>query len=151
LPQIAEALVDHEVTFAATADAQEVTDAVLRQTGSRVAPVEEADYVLCLEGGLAGALRSCKEGTPEYPDESATVICEVSAIAEGEGAGDELVLSGPGIKDEARLRVAGLTPEVEAAFREKNAWPPLGADLVLVSRARQVVCLSRYTKLQVED
>lgn len=150
LQLIAEALVDHEVTFAALPDTPEITDAVLRQTGSRIDAPEEADYVFCQAHTLAEAIERCKEGTPEYPDASATVVCEVEDLADdatGEGA---MVLSGPGIRGEARVRVAGLTPEAKKAFQEKNAWPPLGADLVLVERSGRLVCLSRYTKLREE-
>jgi alpha-D-ribose 1-methylphosphonate 5-triphosphate synthase subunit PhnH len=148
---VAEALVDHEVTFAALLNDQEISDAVLRQTGSRVAPAEDADYVFCRAESLAEALRRCKDGTPEYPDASATVICAVEAISEGNANGDSLTLSGPGIRDQTSVRVAGLMPDAEQAFREKNASLPLGVDVVFVSRSGQAVCLSRYTRLQVED
>jgi alpha-D-ribose 1-methylphosphonate 5-triphosphate synthase subunit PhnH len=148
---VAEALVDHEVTFAAVPDQGELVDSVLRQTGSRVAAVEDADYVFCRADSLQEALRRCKDGTPEYPDASATVICAVDALKQGTRGGDSLTLSGPGIRDEAFLRVAGLGADAVEAFRERNASPPLGVDLVFVAGSGQVVCLSRYTRLQVED
>lgn len=57
-------------------------------------------------------------GTAEYPDRSATLIVEMDGLRR-EGA----VLSGPGIKDSARLSL----PEV-AAFRTNRALFPLGVD-----------------------
>jgi phosphonate C-P lyase system protein PhnH len=144
---VAEALVDHEVTFAVLPDLQDLSDAILRLTGSRVAAVEEADYVFCRAETLADALTRAKDGTPEYPDASATVICEVEAFEE---SGQTLSLSGPGIRDTTRVAVAGLSVQASTAYQERNAAPPIGVDVVLVSGSGQVVCLSRYTNLQLE-
>ncbi|MEH6751895.1 MAG: phosphonate C-P lyase system protein PhnH [Paracoccaceae bacterium] len=57
-------------------------------------------------------------GTAEYPDRSATLIVEMSALR-----GDGAVLTGPGIADAARLSL----PDV-AAFRANRALFPLGLD-----------------------
>lgn len=149
LLRIAESLVDHEVTFGVLPERADFVDTVLRQTGSRQASVETADYVFCEPESLAGVLLAVKDGTPEYPDRSATVICRVPRIAE-EGAG-LLVLSGPGIREQARVCVPDFTLEARNAFTERNALPPLGIDLVLASPDGRVVCLSRYTRMERED
>jgi alpha-D-ribose 1-methylphosphonate 5-triphosphate synthase subunit PhnH len=57
-------------------------------------------------------------GTSEYPDRSATLIVERDALRE-----DGALLTGPGIKDAARLNL----PEV-TAFRANRALFPLGLD-----------------------
>jgi alpha-D-ribose 1-methylphosphonate 5-triphosphate synthase subunit PhnH len=146
---VAETLVDHEVTFAALPERPELVDAVLRLTGSRLAAVEDADYVFCEAATVADALSRVKDGTLEYPDRSATVVCAVQDI--GAAGLDGAEISGPGIDGSARLHVHGFDPVARAAFRDRNATPPLGVDVVFVSRAGHVTCLSRYTKLQVED
>jgi alpha-D-ribose 1-methylphosphonate 5-triphosphate synthase subunit PhnH len=146
---VAEALVDHEVTFAMLAERPELIDAVLRLTGSRQAAVESADYVFCEAASLAETLGRVKDGTLEYPDRSATVICEVEEVQETRSDGVEM--SGPGIKDSTRVHVRGFGPEAQAAFRSRNSLPPTGIDVVFVSRAGHVTCLSRYTRLELED
>jgi alpha-D-ribose 1-methylphosphonate 5-triphosphate synthase subunit PhnH len=143
---VAEALVDHEVTFALLAPGGLPAEQILRSTGSRVAAVAEADYVFCDVPSLVEALRSGKEGTPEYPDQGATVVCGLAGL----GRGEKLTLSGPGIRDEARIQVEGLTAEARRVFAERNAMPPLGLDLILVSQDGRVVSLGRYTRIQEE-
>jgi alpha-D-ribose 1-methylphosphonate 5-triphosphate synthase subunit PhnH len=146
---VAEALVDHEVTFAVLPERPELVDAILRLTGSRFATVEHADYVFCEAKSLAETLARVKDGTLEYPERGATVVCEVQAI--DEPGSDYIELSGPGIKATRRVQVRGFGPEAQATFRDRNAAPPTGVDVAFVSMAGHVTCLSRYTKLQVED
>jgi alpha-D-ribose 1-methylphosphonate 5-triphosphate synthase subunit PhnH len=171
---VAEALVDHEVTFAVLPQEGVLTEQILRSTGSRVAAVEEADYVFCDVSSLAEALRSSKEGSPEFPDEGATVICSVWSLSEDRQTGmrayghagtpadgpacvradgkpgRRLALSGPGIQETARIEVDGFAAEALAVFVERNAAPPLGLDLVLVDPDGSVVSLGRYTRIQEE-
>ena len=147
LVAIAEALVDHEVTFAVAPDRQEITEAILRQTGSHAGSVEASEYVFCDAEALAQVLQAATDGTWEYPDAGATVVCLVSAITsssglEGEGA---LVLSGPGIRNTATIYVEGFGVEARRAFAERNASRPLGLDLVMVTAEGTVACLTRYT------
>jgi alpha-D-ribose 1-methylphosphonate 5-triphosphate synthase subunit PhnH len=157
---VAEALVDHEVTFAVLPRGGELTEQILRSTGSRVAAVEEADYVFCDAASLAEALRTSKEGTPEFPDEGATVICSIWRLAEDGQTGaradgqagrrGSLLLSGPGIRETAGIEVDGFSAEALAVFAQRNAAPPLGLDLVLVDADGSVVSLGRYTRIQEE-
>ena len=147
LVAIAEALVDHEVTFAVYPERLDLVDTILRQTGSRAAAPDRADYVFTEPEALAEALREAKEGSPEYPDHGATVICRVTSLTQGEA----LALSGPGIRHTALINVDGFGPEARAAFAERNALPPLGLDLVLVEPAGCIVCLGRYTRIQEEN
>jgi alpha-D-ribose 1-methylphosphonate 5-triphosphate synthase subunit PhnH len=145
-----EALVDHEVTFCVVPERTELSDVVLRQTGSRLAPLDEADYALCDAAALADTLRRAKDGTLEYPDRGATVVCLVQGLSATESAGRPLQLSGPGIKDAASVWVDGIDAAAAQAFNERNAAVPLGVDLVLVARSGAVCCLTRYTRIEVE-
>ena len=77
-------------------------------------------------------------GTSEYPDRSATLIVEMPELTP-QGA----VLTGPGIKESARLSL----PDV-AAMRRNAALFPLGLDFFLTS-ANRVAALPRST--QAED
>jgi alpha-D-ribose 1-methylphosphonate 5-triphosphate synthase subunit PhnH len=151
LLSIAEALVDHEVTFATSMrNSAELSDAILRQTGSREASVAEADYVFCDSTSLLQALAEAKDGPIEYPDHNGTVICLVGSVASEQGHGSGLILSGPGIRDWLRVYVDGLPAEFAAALDQRNAEPPLGLDLVLVAPDGKLTCLTRYTTLTQE-
>jgi alpha-D-ribose 1-methylphosphonate 5-triphosphate synthase subunit PhnH len=145
-----EALVDHEVTFCVVPERTELSDIVLRQTGSRLAPLEAADYVLCDGASLRDVLRRSKDGTLEYPDRGVTIVCLVQGVSAFESAGLPLMLSGPGIKDTARVWVDGIDAAAFAAFTERNAGVPLGADLVFVAKSGAVCCMTRYTRIELE-
>lgn len=60
-------------------------------------------------------------GTPEYPDRAATLVIELPALT-ASGAR----LTGPGIRDYARLSLPGTAP-----FRANRALFPLGVDAFL--------------------
>lgn len=73
-------------------------------------------------------------GTPEYPDRSTTLIVEMASL-EAHGAR----LTGPGIKDEARLNL----PET-AAFQSNRALYPQGLDFYFTA-GDQIAGLPRST------
>jgi phosphonate C-P lyase system protein PhnH len=167
---IAEALVDHEVTFAVAGDGAELTEAILRQTGSHVAPMDVAQYVFCDSATLEQALAEASDGTWEYPDAGATVVCRVTAVLphlpapsllrprsgqaceergnEASRASGTIVASGPGIRDMATVRVEGFSAEARRAFMERNATRPLGLDIIFVTADGALVSFTRYTQLQ---
>ena len=60
-------------------------------------------------------------GTPEYPDRAATLVIDLPALLP-EGA----YLTGPGIKDHARLSLPATAP-----FQANHALFPLGFDAFL--------------------
>jgi len=82
-------------------------------------------------------------GTPDYPDRAATVVIQVDGLAEGEG----WTLTGPGIKNQARLRVLGLPDDMVARLQANRAGFPNGLDLVLI-HDRQLACLPRTTLVE---
>lgn len=141
---IAEALLDHEVSFAVLPQDSRFIETVLRSTGSRISAVGEADYVFCETASLVDALRLCKEGTQEYPDRGATVVCSVDSLAQG----DLLRVSGPGVPGSAVIGIGALPVEARGIFAERNAETPLGVDLVLVASDGRLVSLSRYTRVE---
>lgn len=75
-------------------------------------------------------------GTPEYPDQSATLILDQT-----NPDGAKATLTGPGIKDRARLAL----PEV-AAFQANHRLFPLGLDFYLTA-GQQVAALPRSTEV----
>lgn len=151
LVAIAEALVDHEVTFAVVPDQRELTDAILRQTGSHIAGTDVAQYVFCGVESLEAVLREALEGTWEYPDAGATVVCLTPGITAGDDADEgSITVSGPGIRDTASVRMTGFSLPARRTFMERNAMRPLGLDLVMVTADGRLVSFSRYMRIQEE-
>jgi alpha-D-ribose 1-methylphosphonate 5-triphosphate synthase subunit PhnH len=145
-----EALVDHEVTFCVVPERTELSDIVLRQTGSRLAALEDADYVLCDAAALRDVLRRSKDGSLEYPDRGVTIVCLAGAIASTGNDADAIVLAGPGIKDTTSVWVEGFDAAAMHAFEERNSQQPLGADVIFVEPNGSVCCLTRYTRILKE-
>ncbi|MGE0687715.1 MAG: phosphonate C-P lyase system protein PhnH [Dehalococcoidia bacterium] len=141
---VIESLVDHEVTFAVLPERADLVDLILRQTGSRAAAIDIAGYVICDAASLSEAFDWASEGTLEYPDQGATIICSVKGIAED----CDLTLRGPGIKDVTFLAVEGFDDAALALFSECNAQPPLGLDVIFVAPDGRVACLTRYTRIE---
>lgn len=82
------------------------------------------------------------QGSMEYPDRSATLLVQVDSFDDG----DSYVLSGPGIRDTATLRVASLPDDFAQRWRRNAAAFPLGVDLILCCGNR-IAALPRTTQV----
>lgn len=85
------------------------------------------------------------QGTQEYPDRSATLIIEVEDFESGR----ERILSGPGIRDIASIRPAGLPDIFERLWSENRAVFPRGVDVILTC-GNSFICLPRTTRIDVK-
>lgn len=83
-------------------------------------------------------------GTQAYPDRSATLIAEVTALEPGTGAR----LEGPGIDGHARLGCPLFTDAFAKRWSANNAGFPRGVDLVLTCRDR-LAALPRTARITV--
>jgi alpha-D-ribose 1-methylphosphonate 5-triphosphate synthase subunit PhnH len=83
------------------------------------------------------------QGTDERPDLSTTVMVQ----AEGFGGGEDVRLSGPGIKTETTLSIIGAGAEFWQAVRDNAKRFPRGVDLMICAD-NAIVCLPRT--IQVE-
>jgi alpha-D-ribose 1-methylphosphonate 5-triphosphate synthase subunit PhnH len=145
---VLESLLDHEVTFAVVPPESSIIDTLLRRSGSRLADLAEADYVLAEGVGVLTALRSAKSGTFESPERSGTVVAIVDDISATMSSGLCLTLSGPGIRDLTDVWLDGITSEQVSVLTERNAEAPLGIDLVLAAASGRVMCIPRYTRVE---
>lgn len=146
-----ESVLDHEMTFAVVPEQADLIDTLLRLTGSYVAAPIVADYLLCEGGGILRALHDAKEGASEFPDKSATLVAVAASVSAEPGRGLPLRLAGPGIKDTRTVWVDGFSQECREMFVERNGDLPTGIDLVLVDLDGAFTCLTRYTRLLMED
>jgi len=80
-------------------------------------------------------------GEPAYPDRSTTLVVEVERLG-----GDDLVLSGPGVKGERRFGFAPRPAVFLEQWEENGAAFPLGVDLILCCGER-LAALPRTTRI----
>lgn len=141
LRRVLAALLDRETGLA---DPHGLVDADdwLRLQARRV-PVKDGAFVL-MRGELAPAIAP-RLGTLAQPELGATIIVRVERL----GAGQDLILRGPGIDGAATLRVDGLHHGWHGARVEWNAGFPMGVDLLLVDGA-SLAAIPRTTQLTAE-
>ena len=84
----------------------EVIDTLRLQCGCPIVPRRDARFALLT--GTGAPLAAFDQGTPEYPDRSATLIWQVDALADDRGA----CLSGPGIQTSTLLQLEPVGPEL---------------------------------------
>lgn len=132
-------LCDHETPLylGESLDTPELRNWVAFHTGAPIAAKAGAMFALGTWADLA-PLGDYSQGTPEYPDRSATLIVEMSELL-AEGA----TLSGPGIKTTAQLSL----PDAQA-MALNNGQFPLGVDLFLTA-GTQLAAVPRSTKIEV--
>ncbi|MGI9507013.1 MAG: phosphonate C-P lyase system protein PhnH, partial [Geminicoccaceae bacterium] len=78
-----------------------------------------------------------------YPDRAATLVIQTAGLADNEG----WTLTGPGIENQARLRVLGLPDTMLDQLKANRLGFPNGLDLVF-THGRQLACLPRTTLLE---
>jgi len=100
----------------------------------------EVDAALCARLAL---------GSDEAPQDGATLVVEVDALAADDGPGRALVLRGPGIASIQRLRVGGLPAAFWDWRRALRAELPRGVDLVLAHGTR-LAAIPRTTRIDEE-
>ncbi|TVQ53645.1 MAG: phosphonate C-P lyase system protein PhnH [Rhodobacteraceae bacterium] len=105
-------------------------------TGAPLVGPGEAAFALG-EWAALGPLDAYRQGTPEHPDRSATLIVETARLAP---AGARL--TGPGVRDVAALSL----PEI-AAFARNAARFPLGLDFILTAGDR-LAALPRSARVE---
>lgn len=100
----------------------------------------QADARFAVIAGDLPALQPFAQGSDEYPDTSTTLLFQAGGLA----ADGDWRLSGPGIRDEARVGIDGLPTDFAIAWRRNNGLFPRGVDLVITAGGR-LCCLPRTT------
>jgi alpha-D-ribose 1-methylphosphonate 5-triphosphate synthase subunit PhnH len=118
-----------------SADNDEVRNWITFHTGAPIVSAADAHFAVGAWTEMM-PLKQFRQGTPEFPDRSATLIIECDKL-EQSGA----FLRGPGIKDTNRF----LLPNLEALQRNSELFP-LGVDFLFCAGS-QVAGLPRTTKV----
>lgn len=120
----------------------EVADFLRFHTGARLAATAEAAaFVLIADPANAPPLAAFAQGTPDYPDRSATVILQVEGLT-----ADGWLLAGPGINGQARFSASPLQEGFDEQLRGNRARFPLGVDLIFAGPAA-IAALPRSTRI----
>ena len=140
-------LLDGEVSFNVISNkSMDITSLVSQITYSKVKPIEEADYIFIMNDAISASLeegfKRAKIGSLINPNKSATIIAELDDI----GSGKELILKGPGIKEESKVSVKGNLAWVDVRA-ERNEEYPLGVDSIFVDDNGNLICLPRTTQI----
>jgi alpha-D-ribose 1-methylphosphonate 5-triphosphate synthase subunit PhnH len=105
-----------------------------------VAEPGRAQFLLPL--GAMPPLAALDAGSDETPQDSATLILQVTSLDDAAG----WRLTGPGIEIEHQLAVAGLPADFVAQWAANRAQFPRGVDIILCAGAR-LVGLPRTTRI----
>ncbi len=138
-------LCDHDTPIWLDADLRtaELEDWIAFQTGAPiVAEARSAQFAVLQSAPAKRDLSDFAAGDPDYPDRSATLVLQVNDIIPGDGP----LLTGPGIKDQARLSPAPLPVNFWDAARANHARYPLGVDFI-VAAADRIAALPRSTTI----
>lgn len=101
-----------------------------------------ADFAIACAKNSLPDVSQFKQGSDDFPDRSTTLVVQAPDLE----TGPAVTLTGPGIKHESVLTIAGISDYFWQKRREQNALFPRGVDILFTSGDR-VVALPRSTRL----
>ena len=110
--------------------------------GAATAGAGQATLAVITEALSMPALVQFAQGTAASPECSATLLVEVPSLAHGPA----LQWRGPGIREAATVRIAGLPPGFWSQWQANHAGFPQGVDLIFTCGA-QALGLPRTTRV----
>ncbi|MCX7965091.1 MAG: phosphonate C-P lyase system protein PhnH [Syntrophorhabdaceae bacterium] len=144
---ILETLLDGNVSFTVINDPNGYTKEIEIITRSQFKDISEADFIIIFEGKSDGAIIKAKKGSPEYPDDSATVIYTVHSCS-NENKKGTIFLSGPGIKKATYLTLTGLFKEELDVLMSLRGDFPCGIDLIFIDPFGNIACIPRSATMK---
>ena len=112
--------------------------------GSPQRSAEMADY-LFYESAEPEMLDKLKFGTPENPEDGATLTCQ---ICDEKSPSTPVKMSGPGINGHLTTTLP-LQVTFLQRLMEKNTHFPLGIDLFIISNGNMLIGIPRTTRIEV--
>lgn len=135
---------DSPVWIDAALDSKQLRGFLALHAGAPVTPVAEKAHFAFLSG-----LEGCANwpvfsiGTPEFPDQSTTLIVQVADL----DSGMSVTLKGPGIREEEVIRPAGISADFVEWFARNQLTYPCGIDVVFAS-PRQILAVPRSITME---
>ncbi|MCB9496707.1 MAG: phosphonate C-P lyase system protein PhnH [Fibrobacteria bacterium] len=146
LSLFARALLDPETSVAAASTGSvELVTEIAKGTGCRIASMDVARWIVAYATSADGVCAKVSRGSPDYPDESASVVYLVESLSE---TGGDIGWSGPGIPVVRRPSIPGLDRNEWRSIRHANSSYPLGVDCFFLDPQGRIVALPRSTRLQ---
>jgi alpha-D-ribose 1-methylphosphonate 5-triphosphate synthase subunit PhnH len=148
------ALLNADVSFYADGEAADVvTRYLVVNTAARPESPDKADLVFAAGTASEVLLADMKKGTLPYPDEGATLVISVEALAsEAQALGGRpylaLTLEGPGIRGKRTFFITGLSRELVSGLQQCNQEFPLGIDLILTDPGYRIACIPRSSRVE---
>lgn len=105
---------------------------------------DEAVFVISGTANRRPRLADLSQGTPEYPDRSATLLIDVGSFEQG---ADRVRLSGPGVRESLTVSIKAPDDRFWCDMEENHGRYPLGVDVILCAD-HQVIALPRSTKVE---
>ncbi|WP_420548153.1 phosphonate C-P lyase system protein PhnH [Curvivirga sp.] len=103
----------------------------------------QADFVIATQDTDISQYQDLPVGDPQYPDQSATLIIQVSNIR----GSKKVTLNGPGIENIKQVQMPDL-PDSFFSWRDmKNSLYPCGIDIIFASNT-ELMAIPRTTKLE---
>lgn len=119
-----------------------VADFLRFHTGAKlVAAPEAASFALIADVAGAPPLAAFAQGTPDYPDLSATIIFQVDRLTSG-----GWMLAGPGIDGQTGFGASPLPEKFERQLAENRSRFPLGVDVIFAGHG-EIAALPRSTRI----
>ena len=107
-----------------------------------VSDPQKAAFAVVADLVAAPPISAFNAGDAKYPDRSTTLIIQLPSL----DTGSNVTLTGPGIKTETTLALAGLRPGFWAEVQENHARFQFGVDLIFVAGDR-LTALPRSTRV----
>jgi alpha-D-ribose 1-methylphosphonate 5-triphosphate synthase subunit PhnH len=150
---IGRCLLDHEVSLCVIGrgDTEPLQAGLMAATQVRAETVDRADFIFVLGHESHGGVSRAKRGSPESPEEGATLVYFLDFADPVAGESLSIRLSGPGIAERE-----GILPEIEGISRNEyeelikiNADYPLGVDLFVVRAGAELIGIPRSTRIEM--
>lgn len=114
-------------------------------TGARLVDEKSDCQFAFLEAGTTRlTFNAFALGSQDYPDRSTTLVLELPSLT----GGQELVLRGPGIKEQTVIAPRGLPEGFLLQWQENHQQFPRGIDLILTAGC-DLVCLPRSCSISL--
>jgi len=143
-------LLDSETTFSFFPQNDVLEQYTCLNTGAKASLVPKAEFIIVDGMKDFPLIEEINRGTLLSPELGSTVLLMVDQVSIG-GTGTQMTLSGPGIKGQIKVVIAGLLSMNLERIVKLNQEYPLGVDLFFVDPRGQFTAVPRSSLVQWEE